>query len=70
MEDLDLNPKMMQFIPPVGSKLARMWPHGITGEVTYETPLDVHLRVKLAGHTERAPRTAIIVADREHVRTI
>lgn len=59
---------MMYFTPPEGSKLSRLFPGGVPGEVTYESPISVHLRVKLAGHTERAPRTAIIVADREHVR--
>lgn len=62
--------KKMRFIPPKGSKLAKYWPRGITGEVTHENELNVHLKVKLKGHTGRDPHTAIIVADWDHVEDI
>jgi hypothetical protein len=62
--------KTRVFIPPLNSKLRKYWPNGVIGVVTHENELNVHLRVKLRGHCEKEPHTAIIVADWKNVTDV
>ncbi len=62
--------KELIFTPPAGSKLRKYWPNGVVGEVTYESDISVHLRVKLKGHCEKDPHTAVIAAAWKDVKEV
>lgn len=58
----------MIFLPPAGSKLRKMWPNGVIGEVVHQNEFNVHLRVKLKGHCEKDPHPVMVVAEWQHVK--
>ncbi|MDD1729832.1 MAG: hypothetical protein LUQ50_12270 [Methanospirillum sp.] len=60
----------MRFTPPKGTKLAKYWPRGVTGEVIHENEFNVHLLVKLSNNSGREPHTVTIVADWKHVKEV
>lgn len=53
---------MMKCIPHHSSGFTRMWPSGVDGELIEVQGARALVRVKLKGHTERNPSTAVISA--------
>lgn len=59
---------MIHYTPAAESPLSGMWPEGVSGELVDWHDRYFHIRVKLAGHTDLNPSTAMVVAPMERCR--